>query len=123
LRANVDSRLLWNRTGIRVEAGARYKIVASGRWIDKKYESGPDGYDSPNLLMKLAESRRRVRSAKWFALIGAVDEDESTQFVIGNGTTFTAPRTGRLTCFANDWRSKLDNNCGSVTIEVTRLEV
>ena len=62
-----------------------------------------------------------LAAAKWFALIGALDEDEATQFVIGTKIVFTSPRAGELTCFANDWRSKYDNNKGTVTIAVTPL--
>ena len=111
---------MWNRTGIKVEAGVRYALTATGTWIDKKYESSPDGYRSPNLLMKLAEFRRRMRHANWFALIGALDEDESTQFVIGSERDYTPPRSGELTCFANDWRSAYSNNTGTVTLTVKR---
>lgn len=118
--AVIDSRQLWNRTGITLEGGVTCEITATGTWIDKKYEAGPDGYDSPNLLMKLAEAGRRVRGAKWLALVGALDGDESTQFVIGRGVRYTPPRTGELTCFANDWRSKYGNNRGSVTVSVRR---
>lgn len=119
--ATIEARLPWNRTSIHLLAGSRYELTATGLWIDKKYESGPDGYVSPNLLMKLGEFRRRVPKARWFALIGALDADESTQFVIGARTTYEPPRTGELTCFANDWQSKYENNSGSVTLSVKRL--
>jgi hypothetical protein len=119
--ATIDARLPWNRTGIRLQAGSRYELTATGLWVDKNYEAGPDGYVSPNLLMKLGEFRRRVPKAKWFALIGALDEDESTQFVIGSRMVYTPVRSGELTCFANDWRSKYDNNSGALTLSVNLL--
>ena len=119
--ATIEARLPWNRTGIRLQAGSRYELTATGLWIDKKYEAGPDGYASPNVVMKLGEFRRRVPKANWFALIGALDEDESTQFVIGSRMVYTPVRSGELTCFANDWRSKYDNNSGALTLTVNLL--
>jgi len=119
--ATIEARLPWNRTGIRLQAGSRYELTATGLWIDKNYEAGPDGYVSPNLLMRLGEFRRRVPKAKWFALVGALDEDESTQFVIGSRMVYTPVRSGELTCFANDWGSKYDNNSGTLTLSVNLL--
>jgi len=119
--ATIEARLPWNRTGIRLQAGSRYELTATGLWIDKNYEAGPDGYVSPNLLMRLGEFRRRVPKARWFALVGALDEDESTQFVIGSRMVYTPVRSGELTCFANDWGSKYDNNSGTLTLSVNLL--
>jgi hypothetical protein len=116
--ATIDSRVPWNHTGIRVRAGTTYVLTAAGTWIDKKYTSGPDGYDSPNLVMKAAEFNRRVRTAKWFALVCALDERASTQFVVGRRVEYAAATGGELTCFANDWMSKYGNNSGSVTLTV-----
>jgi hypothetical protein len=116
----VEAARIWNHTHVRLEAGVTYDLVAEGRWVDKVHACGPDGYDSPNLLMKLAEFGRRVRGAKWFALIGALDEDPATAVVIGSRATWIPPRDGELTCFANDWRSMYGNNRGSVTLTVTR---
>lgn len=119
--ATIEASLPWNRTGIQLQAGSRYEISATGLWIDKEYEAGPEGYVSPNLLMKLGEFRRRVPKARWFALIGALDADESTQFVIGSHVIYTPTRSGELTCFANDWQSKYGNNKGALTLSVQRL--
>lgn len=116
--ATIDSTKPWNHTGIQLEAGKSYEMTATGEWVDKIYACGPDGYNSPNLLMRLAEFKRRVPKAKWFALIGAIDEDLATAFVIGGGYTFQAPRSGELTAFANDWASKYGNNRGSVELTV-----
>ncbi|MBI2185720.1 MAG: hypothetical protein HYU37_01205 [Acidobacteria bacterium] len=118
----------WSHTGIHLKAGVVYDIRATGTWLDASIRTGPAGYASTDVsplkvpFFKLAESRRRVPTANWFALIGALDEDESTQFVIGPGTPahgFTPPRDGELTCFANDLRSKYDNNSGAIEITVT----
>ena len=116
----IDSRCVWRHTGVQVEQGVTYELRASGTWVDKTYSSGPDGYDSPNTFMKLAEVGKRVRSAKWFALIGALDEDDKTMFVIGSQATFSPTRSGELVAFANDWKSKYGNNHGEVTLTITR---
>ena len=125
--AGVAADQFWNRTGIRVEAGAVYDIEADGAWNDASIPSGPDGYSSNQVaffkvpFFRLAESRRRLPSANWFALIGAIDTDESTQFVIGGGKLGYRPqKSGELTCFANDLRSKYDNNSGEIRLTVTR---
>jgi hypothetical protein len=118
----IEPSRIWNHTGLRLDAGVTYDLRAEGRWIDRTYECGPDGYDSPNLIMKLAELGRRMRQAKWFALVGAIDEAEATQFVIGSQAVYVPPRSGELTCFANDWMSKYGNNRGAVVLTVTPRE-
>jgi len=117
----IDSRLLWNRTGIMLQAGERYQLDAGGVWVDKKYSCGPSGYASPNLLMKCFEYVRRARHQNWFALMGALDCDEKTLFYIGDSLALASERSGELTCFANDWRLTYGNNRGSVQLTVKRV--
>jgi hypothetical protein len=63
-----------------------------------------------------------VSEARWFELIGAIDNDTGTYFRIGTGRDFTPDRAGRLYCFANDLMGMYWNNFGGVWINVERLE-
>jgi hypothetical protein len=116
----IDSRLKWNDTGVLLRAGARYEFSATGTWHDRQYATDADGYPSSTLLLKLAEPLRRVRSANWFTLIGAIDRDERSAFRMGSKGVFSAAKDGQLTCFANDTPLTYGNNSGSVSLTVTR---
>jgi hypothetical protein len=120
-RATIDAREHWNRTGIHVDAGGRYRATAEGEWHDAGKNCDADGWKSDSDLIRDLEMFRRVRHADWFALIGAIDEDRESEFVIGRQVEFTASRDGELTCFANDAPFMYWNNKGSVTLTVTRL--
>lgn len=125
--ASVLSRPRWNDLGIDVRSGDRYDFSAGGEWVDKMIPCGPDGYRSaqaPGLsraVLSLAEPFRRVRQANWFALIGAVDREEETCFLIGSACTgWSPPRDGKLVAFANDHPWTYGNNRGQVTLTITR---
>ena len=111
----------WVDTGITLEAGKKYDLVATGEWKDASIVTGPDGYDSVNLLQKGTEGLRRVPTAKWFALIGALDRRKDTEFHIGSKAVYAPTETGQLTCFANDLVGFYGNNHGDITLSVTEL--
>lgn len=83
---------------------------------------GANGDPSNNFYMRLFERWRRVKDQNWFVLVGAVEEEIATAFVIGNGGRFRMTSSGELTCFANDVRGFYWNNCGSVVLTVTPAE-
>lgn len=116
----VDSRKVWNHSDIHLELGQTYRFKASGRWVDWFFEHGPDGNPSALCYMRLVEPLRRMPKANWFCLIGAVDQDISSAFVIGAGIQIQCNRSGRLTCFANDMPHFYWNNRGTVQLIVTR---
>ena len=120
--AIIDSRPLWNNTGIEVEAGRKYQLRAHGQWTDKEYVCGPAGYQSPDLLLRLLEWARRAPKCNWFALIGSLDSNEKELFLIGDEVIYTPSRAGTLTCFANDTRLTYSNNHGKVILIVTQLD-
>ena len=72
-------------------------------------------------MLRLAERLRRAPSQQWFALIGAIDQDPSTQFLIGTGCDYRPPRSGKLTCFANDVLGFYWNNKGQLELTVERV--
>ena len=119
----IIARNKWNHTGFQLEQGVEYKFSAQGQWIDWYIVHGPDGDGSgANLFLRLFEHFRRRPKDKWFALIGAVGEDESTTFLIGSNLRFRANHSGELTCYANDVPWAYDNNRGSIQLEVERLD-
>ncbi len=117
-KAVVRARDFWNATGIALEAGVSYALSAEGWWWDLIYRCGPEGFESPNAFMRHFEARRRAAKERWFTLMGAIDGDASTVFRIGASATVRAPRSGTLTCFANDVPFAYLNNFGSVMLTV-----
>jgi len=78
LAQDVDSRKWWNATGLRVHAGQRYRVSATGQWTDKDNACDASGYPSTgHWPLQVAEwlHARRVHDADWFRLIAAVNAD------------------------------------------------
>ncbi len=121
-RTTVKASEHWNHTGIVLTAGEKYEFAASGRWVDWYIPHGPEGDPSDSFYMRLLEPRRRVKAENWFALIGAVNADVGTAFVIGVGGVHQLQTSGELTCFANDVEGFYWNNYGEVQLNVTRME-
>lgn len=117
----IQAKLLWNDTEIELVAGQTYRFTASGEWIDWTISCNANGYPSPNWLLRASETFRRAPQADWFALMGAIDRDPQTQFKIGTDHTLAVPKTGRLSCFANDVALMYWNNRGAVQLTVTRI--
>jgi len=116
----VRARATWTNTGIQLVAGQEYRFAARGRWWDAVVRRDADGYSSS--LLRFAERWRRAPQENWFALIGAIDEDEAHLCLIGTARTLVAPTSGVLTCFANDVRFMSWNNWGRIDLTVTRVE-
>ncbi|MBL8394674.1 MAG: glutathione transferase GstA [Candidatus Accumulibacter sp.] len=141
----------WNASGIEVDAGERYRIEASGAWIDKGTPAGADGYESKAWFMHLAEGSRRLEERPWFALVAAIHprpdleannpdsenvltgllestingvkriDEESSLIATPNGCEIEISEAGCLYFFANDSPFSYGNNSGFLTIEITRL--
>jgi hypothetical protein len=78
---------------------------------------GADGY--ANALAGSFNNKKRCPLANWFKLIGSIDADESYLFEIGiQLLDYKAPRSGKLTCFANDMDSMYWNNWGAIELSV-----
>jgi len=125
--APIDARLCWNVTDMILEAGREYNFSAVGTWRDASIVCNANGYPPPALnplqtvVLKPFEPFRRMPSAPWFALIGAIDKDMSTAFIIGCSKRLTVMKTGVLTCFANDVPFMYWNNSGMVMLTVTPM--
>jgi hypothetical protein len=114
--ATIDSKVKWNNTGINLVAGRQYHYQAIGKWKDWHIECDANGFSNP--FMDLACRFKRVPTAKWFQLIGAVDKDASHVIKLGTSGIFTAPVNGLLWAFANDAWFAYCNNSGSVELEI-----
>src|SRR5205823_5694186 len=113
---NVNARRIWNHTGITVRAGEAYKFRATGHWIAWFISHGPDGDPSQSWYMQSVQRWGRVKDANWFALIGAVNTDIATVFVIGANCIYEMTNSGERTWFANDIRCLYWNNCGQIEL-------
>ena len=128
-QCEVSAEKRFNWCGVRLKEGASYTcMVAEGdTWKDGDVECGPGGWESDELpwykegVVEFAERLRRVKDAKWFALIGAFADEDDDLFLIGDkNIPFTAPRDADLYLFANDIKSKYGNNTGSLKVTITR---
>ena len=111
----VYARSLWNDIGL-VVAGQAYEFSATGRWWDLFVRCGPDGY-SARFLQPISYLKRSP-DHNLFCLMGAIDRDPATIFRIGSSRRWVAPRTGTLSCFANDISWMRWNNWGYISIEL-----
>jgi glutathione S-transferase len=141
----------WNASGVEVDAGERYRIEASGAWIDKTIPAGADGYESKAWFLHLAEGSRRMEERPWFSLVAAIHprpdleannpdsenmltgliestingvariDDESSLLATPDGCEIEIIEPGFLYFFANDSSFAYGNNSGFLTVEVTRL--
>lgn len=120
-----------NETNIQLKEGERYRLVPRIEqddplvdWFIKTDFNGFDAESQPfpiKEFLKSQENKKRMKRAKWFALIGLVDEDEKWEFVIGQSCEITAKVSGALMCYLNDVPQAYFNNQGSFYLDVTRL--
>lgn len=120
-RVRISANERWADTNIDFVAGETYALKAEGKWKDLFTECDADGYECGWIWMKMAAKKRRMPEARWFELIGAIDNDSASYFRIGAGREFTPDRAGRLFCFANDLWGMYWNNCGGVWLNVERV--
>jgi hypothetical protein len=119
----------YNWSGVQLRAGASYSfsVPAGDTWDDASITCGPAGWTTDQLpwyketFVKLFESRRRLPDANWFALIGALGDEDAELFLIGDqAAPYTAPHDADLYLFANDLPTKYENNEGSLMVTITR---
>ena len=124
-------------TGIRLVEGGRYlfDFDPDQHWKDGDIDCGPGGWtveqQADNLpwykekIINFANFRKRDRNANWLEVVGTVGKDDDICFRIGDGShktkPFISPSNDILYAFANDLKSKYDNNIGEVTIQIKRV--
>jgi len=127
----VLAELKYNWSGILLEENCRYEfsVDPAETWKDGDLEAcGPDGWESEQLpwykekIVERFEDNRRYPDANWFEIIGALgDEDDQLLRVLSADKIYTATRNSELYYFANDLKSKYDNNSGAIEVTVKRL--
>lgn len=127
--ARIYAKEYWNRTGVFLTPGVTYEVNVVPNLgeplIDKRPEftahsiSGAD-WDSVAHKSFGAVPGKRYKDAKWFELIGTVDE--KYPFVVKDGGKFVVDVPGELVCYFNDVRLKwlYLNNSGWRVLDVTR---
>lgn len=112
-----------------LRSGASYifSVPKNAKWKDASIECGSAGWESEELpwykegIVKAFEKRRRVKNANWFALVGALGDEDDELFLIGDRTEpYIAPKDTDLYLFANDMPSKYSNNDGFLMVTITR---
>ncbi len=78
LPVTIESKPIWNNTGISLVAGQEYHFQATGQWTDWKNTCDADGEKSSHWFLKLCENLRRMPQAQWFALISSIDKDKNS---------------------------------------------
>ena len=122
-RVEIPARLLWVDTHLQLLRGATYAFEALGTWTDWTIKCDADGYESDgHLLLRMSEWLRRAPHERWFALIGTIDRNMRTKFLLGKAATIQSPAAGILTCFANDVAIAYWNNSGRVQLSVRRID-
>lgn len=120
----VDARNPCNQSGVLVEEGHRYivKVEMLEPWVDWFIKSSPErGWQGlARSIEPFARRHARTRQFPMYALVGAIDDDESTFFLLPSNEHWLAPKAGQLTCFANDYPHKYHNNRGRHIVSLRR---
>ena len=141
----------WNASGVEVDVGERYRIAASGTWLDRGVPANADGYESDGWLHHLTEGSRRLEGRPLFSLVAAVHplpdleasnpasenmftgllesaisgvariDDESSLIAIPDGREIEIIEPGFLYFFANDSAFAYADHSGFLNVAVTRL--
>lgn len=105
---------------ISVNIGESYEIKVEKNqcWKDWFVNTSPDGFFNPLLFL----SGRRVKGVKCFCLCGTINANEEHHFKIGSGThEFIIEHNGTLLFFPNDSINHYNNNSGSISLEIKRI--
>ncbi|MGE8064808.1 hypothetical protein [Pseudomonas sp. NPDC089569] len=122
--AEIDSKQYWNDVPLPLQAGTRYYLRATGEWLDWHNPGDANGYDKSSMNWAKGLLRFQAPQATWFTLIGSIDRQRKSLFIIGDGSRWkegwVAPQSGQLSCYANDVPGFYWNNKGTVTLEIWR---
>lgn len=123
-----ESKYNWSGVGLRQGAKYTFSVPEGDTWSDAGITCGPAGWTSEELpwykefFVKAFEKKRRLKNANWFALTGALGDEDDELFPIGDSKDpYTAPHDADLYLFANDMSSRYHNNTGSLMVTITRI--
>ncbi|MBH0056631.1 DUF2235 domain-containing protein [Pseudoalteromonas sp. SWXJZ94C] len=121
---------LYNCTGLMLEQGATYRFTPypDQYWFDDGIKCPPSGWHRDNVQLgvkeipiALLEPFRRLASAQWFSLVGAINKNDDHLFEIADGADIKIEKSGEFCPFANDLNRFYGANAGKIKIKVTRL--
>jgi hypothetical protein len=120
--AVVRARAYWAGSGVLTEKGETFsfQVVSTDRWFDWYYPTCSRGYSSFPFQTRF-ERERRVPSAAWFALCGAVGPG-GTPFQINMQQGNKMTSKGEIGLFANDLPCAYWNNLGSLRVRIARVQ-
>lgn len=113
----VDPREFYVPTGLRVDAGERYRVRGKGRWRDGALAPcDADGWRRWYALPLRAWNR--LSGVDFFRLCGAVGRSDrcllaggrEARWEIPDAAALLAPEVRELYLFANDWPNRYGNN-------------
>jgi hypothetical protein len=107
-------------TGIHVTKGETYRITAEGEWQDAGFPpSDANGFKGFTAPMFFGMLLKPLPGQYYMKLCGKVG---GWKFPIGTERTVKIKRTGELILFANDAKGFFDNNSGTITVTIIKLE-
>lgn len=113
----VPATQVWTPMGVSCETGDVLRIAMSGSASHDQSASGtvgPTGLLDPFFHQFNVEG---FPDANTMTVIGSLDEDTDTYFVVGEGTTYVCPKDGELFLGVND--SGVENNSGAFLATIT----
>lgn len=127
IQIKVDSYSECNNSGILMNTNESYRFEVNPpgqEWWDGKFLGSFTAEGRNTAWMYFAVPVVRMPSAKWFSLLGSIDDKRSTYFKIGTyKEDYTPPSNGELVCFTNDVRRFYEhNNTGIISLTITRIK-
>lgn len=120
----IDPKLPCIRTGLRVQHEAWYTttIEVIEAWKDWFVPASPStGWlGIYRVLEPLIRRGARTTHYPMYSLVGGIDNDDATLFMLATSVPWQPSRDGELTCFANDYVSGYCNNRGRLNLSITR---
>lgn len=130
LTCRVIAKMKHNWSGVTLQDGAQYtfEVAENDTWKDAEIVCGPGGWKTEDLpwykegIVQFFEKHKRHETANWFALVGALGNDDDELFLIGDSSKiYNAEKDADLYLFANDMLSKYGNNDGYLEVTITRI--
>ena len=112
----------WRDTGIRVQRGETYKIVAEGQWKASPFCNPTDasgfGEETP-LCFRSPLALGPIPQANFQTLIGRIGP-EGSPFMVGKALQLNAESEGNLALRMNDMADFLGDNTGQMAVAIER---
>lgn len=120
----------YNASGVMLEKGATYRFSTQDDaiWYDNSHPVSIKGWNRAQQTIGIKQQAielftpyRRATNAQWFALMGCINHNDETAFLITNGCEVRISQSGEFTPFANDIHKDYQQNSGSIDLTIIRL--